>query len=65
MKENRIAKFKEELGVMYIEDVSEVLGISKDTAYKLFNDPAFPKCTIGKSHFVTVDALNEYLKQRR
>lgn len=45
------------------KDVQQILGIGKNTTYKLFNVVGFPKIKIGKKYYIYEDDLERYLKQ--
>lgn len=46
-----------------VQELSEVLGISKVTAYKVVNTDGFPVLKLGKRVVVPVEALHEWLKE--
>lgn len=48
-----------------IDDVVSLTGISKKQVRKIFNDPDFPCCLLGKSYIVEEAALRKYFSVRR
>lgn len=45
------------------KDIQEILGISRNTAYKLIRLPGFPKIKIGHSYRIPRDKFEAYLKE--
>ena len=45
------------------KDVQKKLGIGREKAYALMKISSFPSIRLGKTYFVTVDALENWLKQ--
>ena len=48
-----------------VDDLVEMLGWSRHTVLKLFNDPEFPASDFGKAKIVEAHALIEYFSVRR
>lgn len=45
------------------KDVQELLGISKNTAYKLIRLPGFPKIKIGHNYRIPKDKFESYIME--
>lgn len=45
------------------KDLCKLLGVSKNTAYKIVRQVGFPKIKIGKKFFIPKDELYNYLKK--
>ena len=45
------------------KEVADVMGMSKNTAYKFIKLQGFPKIKIGKRYFVPEKKLEEYLQK--
>ena len=48
--------------VYTLDEMTKVLGISKNTAYQLCAIEGFPVVRVGKKYLITVDGLQEWLK---
>ena len=44
-----------------VKDIMDILSISRNTAYKLFKHPMFPKIQIGNRYRVEENAFKEFL----
>ena len=47
-----------------VDDLMQMLGWSKTTVLKLFNDPKFPSADYGRAQVVEVHALIDYFSKR-
>ena len=54
-----LEKYKDVLGV---EDLCEILGIGKNTAYKILKDNTIPNRRIGRKYIIPKCGLIKYLK---
>ena len=48
---------------MQTKDLCHILGISKNTAYRIVKIDGFPKIQIGKKFYIPEDDLETYLKK--
>ena len=55
----------QEYKYLTVEDVSELLKISKTTAYKLFHTTGFPATKIGRQFVIRRDVLDDYIYLHR
>lgn len=62
MKEQRCVPC--EVRFYTVEDLMAMLGWSKTTVLKLFNDPRFPSTDFGRNKIVEAHALIEYFSVR-
>ena len=44
------------------KQVQEILGCSKETVYRLFNNKFFPSMRIGKNWYISQKALDKWLE---
>ena len=61
MMHRKDGKEKDERIVLKTKDLAEVMGIGKDKAYALMRSAGFPSIRIGRSYFVTMQKLAEWL----
>ncbi len=52
-----------EAQVLKPRDVSEIMGIGRDRAYRLFKSNAFPSLRIGNTYFVTAENFQKWLNE--
>ena len=62
---NNETENNERIRFLSIDDVASLLGWSKKTVQKLFNDPKFPMTDYGKGKRVLEPAFIEYFSVRR
>lgn len=48
--------------MLTVKDLTEKLGVGRDTAYALMRAKGFPSFKIGKRYFVSEEALEEWIK---
>ena len=48
--------------VLTLKEMSELLGICRNTAYKLVASEGFPVIRVGRKYLIPVDGLREWLK---
>jgi len=48
--------------MLTVKDLTEKLGVGRDTAYALMRAKGFPSFKIGRRYFVSEEALEEWIK---
>lgn len=49
--------------MMKVDDVAAVMGCSLKKAYKIVNQPDFPKITIGRMYYIPEAAFENWIKK--
>lgn len=47
--------------ILKVEDIAAIMGCSLKKAYKIVNQPDFPKITIGRNYYIPESAFNEWI----
>ena len=55
----------EKLVLLNKEEVAEIFGYCKQTVNRLFNATDFPVIKYGKTHLVELDALKQYINDKK
>ncbi len=49
--------------VYHVEDIMRILGIGKNTAYKLMQSAGFPATKLGRKYFITEEEFSRWLER--